>query len=155
MKRASAAARARVHDASQAEVFDALGNPMRRAIVRLLAPGPQPVGAIAAQLPVSRPAVSKHLRVLQSAELVAYERRGNRNPFRLQPMGFEAARRWLDQFWDVALARFVMVAENTAEAEPDDAQGGAGAEPDDAQGGAEGDESNSAAAEPGDMGGGA
>lgn len=91
----------------------ALGNPVRRAIVRMLAGGPRPVGAIAAELPVSRPAVSKHLRVLERARLVGFEREGNRNVFRLEAEGFESARRWLDAFWDEALARFALVAENT------------------------------------------
>lgn len=94
-------------------VFDALGNPVRRDIMRLLAPGPRPVGEIAAELPVSRPAVSKHLRILEDAQLVAHEKQGNRNVFRLHEVGFEAARQWLDAFWDEALARFVLVAENT------------------------------------------
>lgn len=96
-----------------AEVFDALGNPVRREIMRLLAPGPRPVGEIAAALPVSRPAVSKHLRILQEAHLVAHEKQGTRNVFRLQRTGFDAAREWLEAFWDDALARFVLVAENT------------------------------------------
>ena len=64
---------------------------------------------------ISRPAVSKHLRVLEDAALVAHEARGNRNLFRLHPAGFDAARRWLDAFWDEALSRFVVVAETTRE----------------------------------------
>ena len=94
-------------------VFDALGNPVRREIMHILASGPRPVGEIAARLPVSRPAVSKHLRVLEDAHLVAYDKQGNRNVFRLDAVGFEAARHWLDAFWDEALARFALVAENT------------------------------------------
>ena len=93
--------------------LDALGNPVRRRIVAILAEGPRPVGAIAAELPVSRPAVSKHLRLLQRAQLVTFEKDGNKNVFRLEKEGFEAARDWLDRFWDEALARFKMVAENT------------------------------------------
>lgn len=96
------------------EVFDALGNPVRREIMRLLAPGPRPVGEIAAELPVSRPAVSKHLRILEDAKLVVHDKQGNRNVFRLHPAGFEAARQWLEAFWDDALARFTLVAENTS-----------------------------------------
>ncbi len=95
------------------EALEALGNPIRRQILTILAPGPRPVGEIAAQLPVSRPAVSKHLRLLQNAELVAFERSGNRNLFRLEAAGFDAAKVWLDAFWDEALARFALVAENT------------------------------------------
>ena len=99
--------------AKEEKALDALGNPVRRRIVQILAPAPRPVGEIAKQLPVSRPAVSKHLRVLEDAGLVTYERDGNKNLFRLDPEGFRSARRWLDSFWDDALARFVLVAENT------------------------------------------
>lgn len=94
-------------------IFDTLGNPMRRSIVRMLAPGPQSVGQIAAQLPISRPAVSKHLRLLESARLVTHTPDGNRNMFQLQPQGFEEAREWLEGFWNEALSRFALVAENT------------------------------------------
>lgn len=93
--------------------LEALGSAVRRDIVRILAPGPRSVGEIAARLPVSRPAVSKHLRVLEGADLVTHEQLGNRNVFRLDPVGFEAARRWLESFWDEALMRFALVAENT------------------------------------------
>lgn len=96
--------------------FDALGNPVRRTIVGILRGGPHAVGDIAAKLPVSRPAVSKHLRILEKAQLVAHEKDGTRNVFRIEATGFEAARDWLDGFWDDALARFAMVAENTSEA---------------------------------------
>ena len=98
--------------------LDALGNATRRRIVRILAPGPRSVGEIAAELPISRPAVSKHLRVLEDAALVAHESQGNRNLFRLHPAGFDAARRWLDAFWDDALSRFVMVAETPQKRQP-------------------------------------
>ena len=98
----------------QSPVLDALGNATRREILGMLAESPLAVGAIARRLPVSRPAVSKHLRILQQAELVAFERAGNRNIFRLQPTGFDRARDWLDRFWDDALTRFKLVAENTA-----------------------------------------
>ena len=100
---------------SHAEVegrLDALGNPVRRNILRMLAPGPLAVGQIAAALPVSRPAVSKHLQILQEAALVTHDRDGTRHLFRLSPTGFQAARHWLDTFWDSALARFRLVAEN-------------------------------------------
>lgn len=99
-------------------ILDALGNPVRRHILRMLVPGPRAVGEIAADLPVSRPAVSKHLHILQDAALVAHQREGNRHLFRLNAAGFEAARHWLDTFWDSALARFAMVAENLPEGEP-------------------------------------
>ena len=97
--------------------MDALGNPVRRQIIGMLARGPTCVGEIARALPISRPAVSKHLRLLAGAELVAFDKRGNRNVFRLSQSGFEAARAWLDSFWDGALARFAMVAENTYRSE--------------------------------------
>lgn len=99
---------------AQEDVFDALGNPVRRELMRLLAPGPRPVGELAASLPVSRPAVSKHLKILEDARLVAHDKQGTRSVFRLHPAGFEAARQWLDAFWDDALARFTLVAENTS-----------------------------------------
>ena len=101
---------------SQGErVFDALGTPARRQIALILAQGPRSVGAIAAQLPVSRPAVSKHLRILENAGLVTFDKQGTRNIFRLERTGFDAARGWLDAFWDDALARFTLLAENTSE----------------------------------------
>lgn len=96
----------------QAErVLDALGHPTRRAILAFLKDSPLPVGDIAARLPISRPAVSKHLRVLQQAGLVEYSPRGTRNIFRLQAAGFAAARAYLELFWDEALANFQRAAE--------------------------------------------
>ncbi len=97
----------------QEEILDALGNPIRREILRLLTPGPQPVGHIARALPVSRPAVSKHLRILEKAMLVTHQGQGNKNLFRLNPSGFEAAKDWLESFWDSALARFADLATTT------------------------------------------
>ena len=99
---------------TQAEViFDGLGNPTRRTIVRMLQPGPQSVGQIADKLPISRPAVSKHLRLLERAHLVTHTSVGNRNMFQLQHKGFEEAKDWLEQFWAEALSRFAVFAENT------------------------------------------
>lgn len=95
-------------------IFDALGNPVRREIVRLLVPGPRPVGKIADELPVSRPAVSKHLRVLEKAQLVTSEHKGNMTVVRLNPTGFAAARAWLESFWDEALAEYARIAAATA-----------------------------------------
>ena len=69
------------------------------------------VGSIATRLPISRPAVSKHLRILQGAGLVAYQASGTRNIFYLRPAGFQEARTYLDLFWDEALANFQRVAE--------------------------------------------
>lgn len=95
-----------------AATLDALGSPIRRTIVELLSERPRAVGELASQLPVSRPAVSKHLRLLENAGLIAHEPIGTRNIYRLEAEGFEAARRWLDKFWTEALGRFRLVAEN-------------------------------------------
>jgi DNA-binding transcriptional ArsR family regulator len=99
----------------RSSALDALGSPIRRQILALLSSGTKAVGAIAAELPVSRPAVSKHLRILESAALVSCQRDGNRSLFRLHAQGFADARSWLDAYWDEALGRFAMVAENTSE----------------------------------------
>jgi DNA-binding transcriptional ArsR family regulator len=84
---------------------------MRRSIFEVLRDGPQPVGRIAAQLPVSRPAVSQHLRVLERAGLVRHQVNGTRHVYEIDPGGLEGLRRWLDRFWDDALARFKEEAE--------------------------------------------
>lgn len=94
-------------------VLDALGSETRRAILRVLESGPRTVGQIAGELPVSRPAVSKHLRMLEEAQLVRSESRGRSTIVELNPAGFDTARAWLDAFWDEALARLRLVAENT------------------------------------------
>ena len=86
-------------------VLDALGNPVRRAILLELRAGPRPVGEIAAGLPVSRPAVSRHLRVLQAAGLVQAREEGVRNLYFLRMQGFASVREFVDDFWDIALAR--------------------------------------------------
>jgi DNA-binding transcriptional ArsR family regulator len=93
-------------------VFDALGNPLRRDIVRRLARGPMSVGRLASAFTVSRPAISRHLAVLESAGLVAHEAAGTRNVYALDPRGFKATREALDEFWDEAAARLKLVAEN-------------------------------------------
>ncbi len=100
------------------KALDALGNPVRRRIVHILSKGPRAVGEIAAELPVSRPAVSKHLRLLERARVVRHERHGTQNVFELDQAGFDAARHWLEGFWDDALSRFVLLAENTEERRP-------------------------------------
>lgn len=94
--------------------LDALGNSVRRQIVALLAEQPRAVSELAAVLPVSRPAVSKHLRVLQGAALVTHRCEGTRNVYALAEAGAAGARRWLDSFWGQALPRFAMVAQSTA-----------------------------------------
>ncbi len=99
-------------------VLDALGNQTRRDILALLSESPLPVGSIATRLPISRPAVSKHLRILQEAGLVTYNESGTRNIFSLRPAGFQEARAYLELFWDEALANFQRVAAETKQSEP-------------------------------------
>lgn len=100
------------------KVLDALGNPTRREILALLKENPLAVGAIATRLPISRPAVSKHLRLLQEAGLVAHLADGARNVFYLRPAGFRAASLYLEQFWDEALVNFQHLAETATHTEP-------------------------------------
>ncbi|MBT8459167.1 MAG: metalloregulator ArsR/SmtB family transcription factor [Boseongicola sp.] len=103
-----------MHAAAPADTtLDALGNPVRREILRMLADGPRSAGDIAQAFPISRPAISKHLRILNDAEIIAHESVGNKNIYRLNPGGFQEARDWLDSFWDNALQRLAVVAENT------------------------------------------
>jgi DNA-binding transcriptional ArsR family regulator len=94
--------------------FDALGDPNRRAIVELLGSGARSVRQIADALPISRPAVSRHLRLLKDAGLVLEEPRGTRRIYRLHAEGVEAVERYLVQVWGDAAARFRLMAENTA-----------------------------------------
>ena len=84
----------------------ALADPTRRRIFEALRAGPKPVGEIASGLPVSRPAVSQHLKILKGAGLVQEETQGARHVYSIDPKGLGAIRRWLDQFWDDALTRF-------------------------------------------------
>jgi DNA-binding transcriptional ArsR family regulator len=92
-------------------VLDALGDRTRRAIVDLLAERPRPVGELAAQLPVSRPAVSLHLRVLRDAGLVQDSASGTRRIYRLDPDGLALLRTYLDRMWGSALDNFAAAAE--------------------------------------------
>ena len=87
-------------------VFDALGEPVRRRILELLHEGPTPVGRLAERLPVGRPAVSKHLRVLSNAGLIEHRSVGTRNLYLLAPGGVAIAQQWLVQTWDTALATY-------------------------------------------------
>jgi DNA-binding IclR family transcriptional regulator len=87
-------------------VFEALGEPVRRRILELLHDGPTPVGQLAERLPVGRPAVSKHLRVLGEAGLVEHSSAGTRNFYVLAPGGLAAAQQWLVQTWDSALTAY-------------------------------------------------
>jgi DNA-binding IclR family transcriptional regulator len=88
------------------QVFDALGEPVRRRILELLRDGPTPVTDLASRLPVGRPAVSKHLRVLGEAGLVEHTSAGTRNLYVLAPGGLAAAQQWLVRTWDGALAAY-------------------------------------------------
>lgn len=90
--------------------LDALADPTRRAIVEVLRDAPQPVGELARRFPVSRPAISQHLRVLSDAGLVMAEPRGNRRVYHLAPDGVAALRRYLDGLWDDALAAYARAA---------------------------------------------
>jgi DNA-binding transcriptional ArsR family regulator len=86
--------------------MDALGDPTRRAIFERLAKGPRAVGELASELPVSRPAVSQHLKVLKDAGLVVDTAAGTRRLYRLDPDGVGAVRAYFDAFWNQALAAF-------------------------------------------------
>ena len=89
----------------------ALADPTRRQVFERLRFGPQSVGAIARRMPVSRPAVSQHLKVLKRAGLVTDRPEGARRVYYIDPNGLGALRQWLDQFWDVALTGFQAEAE--------------------------------------------
>jgi DNA-binding transcriptional ArsR family regulator len=97
------------------DAWDALGDGTRRAIVGLLAERPLAVGELAAGLPVSRPAVSQHLKVLKDAGLVTESAVGTRRIYRLDPAGVGALRDQLDTYWSRALAGFQQVVENDTE----------------------------------------
>ncbi|MDQ0463892.1 DNA-binding transcriptional ArsR family regulator [Caulobacter ginsengisoli] len=86
--------------------LEALADPTRREIFERLGAGPSAVGALARDMPVSRPAVSQHLAVLKSAGLVTDHAEGTRRIYRIDPAGLGAIRAWLDQFWDAALAAY-------------------------------------------------
>jgi DNA-binding transcriptional ArsR family regulator len=94
--------------------FAALSDPTRREVLERLAHGPRSVGELAAGLPVSRPAVSQHLKVLKDAGLVRDQAEGTRRVYQIDPEGLGQLRAWLDRFWDEALEAF------RAEAEKDD-----------------------------------
>ena len=96
---------------ANAIAFAALAEPMRVAIVERLAERPMAVGELAAGLPVTRPAVSKHLKVLKDAKLVRDHAVGTRRIYSLDPSGLGPMRMWLDRFWDRALAAYAAAAE--------------------------------------------
>ena len=95
-----------VYQDAAARALDALGDPTRRTVFEVLAVGPHPVGEIAAGLPVSRPAVSQHLRVLKEAGLVRDRRDGNRRLYSVDPAGLASLREYLERYWDSALEAF-------------------------------------------------
>jgi len=97
--------------------FEALGDPHRRDILRLLSEGDKPVTQIAAALPISRPAVSRHLRLLKQAGLVAERPQGTRRIYHLQEEGLRAVQAYLEQVWGDAARRFRLYAENTENTE--------------------------------------
>jgi DNA-binding transcriptional ArsR family regulator len=95
-----------------AAVLSALADPTRESIVRLLIDGEKSVGEIADRLPVSRPAVSKHLRVLEQAAVVTAHSEGTRNVYAVRPDALAQLRDELDRLWERALARYALVANN-------------------------------------------
>jgi DNA-binding transcriptional ArsR family regulator len=95
----------------RAPQLDALGDPTRRAIFERLADGPRAVGELARDLPVTRPAVSQHLKVLKEAGLVVDEPDGARRVYRLDPDGLGRLRAYLDRFWTTSLAAYKEAAE--------------------------------------------
>jgi len=103
--------------ASAIDAFGALGDPTRRAIFERLAQGPAAVGELAANLPVTRPAVSQHLKVLKEAGLVSETPEGTRRIYRLDPRGIGAMRDWLDTQWASALVAFARYVDEQAEQE--------------------------------------
>ncbi len=86
--------------------FDALGHPMRRRLLEVLSDGARPVNEIAAVLPIGRPAVSKHLKVLEGAGLVAHHSHGTRNLYAVAPGALAPLQRWLTETWGDALDAF-------------------------------------------------
>jgi DNA-binding transcriptional ArsR family regulator len=97
---------------SAADPFDALGDPQRRTILRLLSDGERSVGDLAGELPISRPAVSRHLRLLREAGLVKERAVGTRRLYALDELGADEVRRYLEAVWGEAAARFRLVAQN-------------------------------------------
>jgi DNA-binding transcriptional ArsR family regulator len=105
---------------TNALAFSALSDPTRREVFERLARGPLPVGELAAGLPVSRPAVSQHLKVLKQAGLVTDRPDGTRRVYRIDPQGLGQLRAWLDRFWDDALDAFKAEVERDASSEHED-----------------------------------
>ena len=99
------------------QAWEALGDPTRRRVFELLREGPRPVGELAAELPVSRPAVSQHLAILRDAGLVLDQRDGRRNLYRIDPNGLAALRTDLESMWDDVLGAFAGAAARANEQE--------------------------------------
>jgi DNA-binding transcriptional ArsR family regulator len=93
--------------------FEALGDANRREILRLLSSGDKPVQEIAAAMPISRPAVSRHLRLLKDAGMVTEKAEGTRRIYHLQEQGVQAVQAYIEGIWGEAVARFRLLAENT------------------------------------------
>ncbi len=107
---------------SASAVLDALGDKTRRSILEKLADGPVAVGVLADQLPISRPAVSQHLRVLKDAGLVVESAAGTRRFYRVNPAGLAAVRAYLDRFWEATLDNFALLAEAEAHRDRGDSE---------------------------------
>jgi DNA-binding transcriptional ArsR family regulator len=103
--------------------FAALADPTRREVFERLAERPQAVGELAERLPVSRPAVSQHLKVLKEAGLVTDRPEGARRVYQIDPAGLGQIRAWLDRFWDEALEAFKAEVERDADVEADEKMG--------------------------------
>lgn len=98
--------------------FDALGHPMRRRMLETLSAGPLPVGQLADVLPIGRPAVSKHLRVLEGAGLVEHTSAGTRNLYAVAPAGLAPLQRWLHETWDERLQAFARYVDAYVDEQP-------------------------------------
>jgi DNA-binding transcriptional ArsR family regulator len=109
----SRAAERMVGARASGDPFEALGDANRREILRLLSLGDKPVREIAAALPISRPAVSRHLLLLKHAGMVAEQAQGTRRIYHLQEQGMHAVQAYLEGIWGEAAARFRLLAENT------------------------------------------
>ena len=101
--------------ANTSAAFAALSEPMRLSIVERLAARPMSVGELAGGLPISRPAVSQHLKVLRDAALVSVEAEGTRRIYHVDPAGLGLIRQWLDRHWECALAAYVEAVEKEEE----------------------------------------
>jgi DNA-binding transcriptional ArsR family regulator len=95
-----------VNTYQQSQQLDAMGDATRRAILARLLEGPLPVGELASEFPVSRPAISQHLRILKQANLVMDRAEGTRRLYQINPQGFDSLREYFEQFWNQALNAF-------------------------------------------------